>query len=204
LRHTRNHLVSERNIIDQERRNVEDLKRELEQDSTRRNSYFERKEEELNNRCHEIEKERIDIENQKALLEKDKIEISELQEALKEEAKDLRDQRIRIDVEDANLNNERRRIQHMAEEVSYLSRKIALEKAAAEEELLKARQIKEDTDALILGISEKQMELASGYDEIQRQEQALRQCKMDLARQRVDFLKERAHQRNAQQNNLFI
>lgn len=184
---------------------MEDLKRELERESTTRNSYLERKEDELNTRCHDIEKERIHIENQKASLEQERIEISELKESLKAEAEDLRDQRIRIDMQDANLNDERRRIQHMAEEISYLSRKVALEKESAEEELSRARQMKEDVDALILGISEKQKELASGYDDIQKKEQALRYSKMDLARQRVDFLKERVQQRNnQQQNNMLI
>mmetsp|Transcript_15516 Transcript_15516/g.29269 ORF Transcript_15516/g.29269 Transcript_15516/m.29269 type:complete len:668 (-) Transcript_15516:1848-3851(-) len=204
LRQERAHLVRERKLIDQERRNVEDLKRKLEQESTRRNSYLERKEEELNSRYHDIEKERIDIENQKASLEKDKIEMAELKDTLKVEAKDLRDQRMRVDIEDANLNDERRRIQHMAEEISYLGRKIALEKASAEEDLAKARKMKEDAEALIIGISEKQKELATGYDDIQKKEQALRFCKMDLARQRVDFLKERVQQRNTQQHQMFM
>lgn len=204
LRQERAHLVSERKLIDQERRNIEDLKRELEQESTRRNSYLERKEEELNSRYNDIEKERIDIENQKASLEKDKIEMTDLKEALKVEAKDLRDQRMRVDVEDANLNDERRRIQHMAEEISYLGRKVALEKVSAEEDLAKARKMKEDAESLIIGISEKQKELATGYDDIQKKEQALRFCKMDLARQRVDFLKERVQQRNTQQHQMFM
>lgn len=100
---------------------------------------------------------------------------------------DLTDQRKRMEMQkvayndlSAQLDKERGRLQDMAEKLSATSRAVAIKSKEAEDVLHQKHQLE----------LERQL-IRNEQGEIMEQMQAMKHSKMDLARQRVFFLKEK-------------
>jgi chromosome segregation ATPase len=125
-------------------------------------------------------------------IKREKEDLKERHLTLTEYEEELKDQRIRIDVQVEDIHVERGRLQDMAEQISTLAHKLAHKAEVAEESLLKAEQMTAETEARNAALSVKQNELEKKIETIKYE-------KMDLARQRVEFLKERSYSRQYRQ-----
>ena len=125
-------------------------------------------------------------------IKREKEDLKERHLTLMEYEEELKDQRIRIDVQVEDIHVERGRLQDMAEQIKLLSKTLAHKAEVAEESLLKAEQMTAETEARNAALSVKQNELEKKIETIKYE-------KMDLARQRVEFLKERSYSRQYRQ-----
>lgn len=125
-------------------------------------------------------------------IKREKEDLKERHLTLTEYEEELKDQRIRIDVQVEDIHVERGRLQDMAEQIKLLSKTLAHKAEVAEESLLKAEQMTAETEARNAALSVKQNELEKKIETIKYE-------KMDLARQRVEFLKERSYSRQYRQ-----
>jgi septal ring factor EnvC (AmiA/AmiB activator) len=168
-------LLEERDLLDQWR---EKVNREL----MHRRGEIEKKEAEV----HDIEREidhrenmfRQQMEHENASTKREKIELKERQQMLIEQEEELKGQRLRIDLQFEEIDAERRRLQETAEQLSLLSANLAQKADAAERSLFRAE------------------EMAKEAKDLKKQLESIQWEKMDLARQRVAFLKERSYSRS--------
>ena len=178
-------ITEERAVIDQWRENIN---REL----TNRKSEIEKKEVEVHDREHDVAHRELifrqQMEHENASAKSEQEELKEMQRISTEQEEELKGQRRRIDMQFEEMDTERRRLQNIAEQLSLLSETLAQKADVAEGTLFKAEQMTRESE-------EKDIDLSAKHNEIEEKTESIKREKMELARQRVEFLKEKSHSR---------
>jgi len=185
FREEQRQITEERAVIEQWRENVS-------REQTNRKIEIEKKEVGIYERERDIEhresKFRQHQEHEHLSIKCETEDLKERHLTLTGYEQELKDQRIRIDLQVEEIHVERRRVQDMAEQISLLSKTLAQKAQVAEESLLKAEQMTAETEVRNAALFVQQNELDEKIETVKCE-------KMDLARQRVEFLKERSYSR---------
>ena len=192
-------LQEERKQLSEERATFEQWRDQMDKELSNRRIEMVRKQEEIEEREHLVEKGKCEfdqkMEHDLFMLEREKEQINERQVNSQEQLEDLKDQRIRVDVQFDEINEERGLLQNMAEQISLMSKRVVEKSKESEEALLKAEQMKRITAENSYALAQSRKETENEWREIENQAVVAKHRKMDLARQRVEFLKERVQHR---------
>ena len=188
-----NMIGEERRILTEERAAFEKWRDQINNDLRKRRIYIEDKEELTKKSQQKAAGDLQSLEHMKKTL------ILE-EENLQQQSSDLRDQRERIDTQYEELNRERITLQDMAEQISALSKKVVERSQTSEEIISEARRKECENAKEFRSLAEERKKIAIEKLAIENEVEMAKHRKMDLARQRVDFLK---HEIISQRNYFF-
>lgn len=176
----RKRMMEDRVAFEQwKHKNEEELRRERES--------IQRRDELLTERENELNRQYADMKLNMQTLQYEKDDLEKAKNTISSQLEDIKGRRERLDIqaianEDAanKLDQERSRLQEMAEKISETSRAVARRSREAEEVLNERNKLELE-----------RLEIKKHKTEITEQMQKMKESKMDLARQRVLYLKEK-------------
>ena len=183
-------LELERSQVADEKKRLEERRDQIENKLITRNIEIEKKQKAVEGQVNLLEKRQTDFLAEMRSLDNEKEKNKENQNNLVQELEDLKDQRLRIDVQYQDLNNKRKVLLSMAEKMSLTGQRLAERFEATEQIEFASAQDKQ-------AIQQMQEQVKKEWHLIEEEKEELAKAKINLARQRVEFLKEKASAKSA-------